>query len=379
MERVWIRFHIGVLFVNRRLLSILGVLVFLFILVSFLHWRRKQSAARVHSAAFAFPTGVVADNNGNIYVVASKQNRVLKISAERHVTVAAGNGSMGFSGDGGPADQARLALPTSIALDPAGNLFIADTGNKRIRRVDAKTHTISSVAGDRSRGDRVGAGPAPRGLYQVLSVAVDDDENLYMSGAGSLGIRRMDAITHISTRVIGAALPGDSSAAVPAAGPFWVAVDGRGAVLFSDPTRNTVSRVDVPENSAYIIAGGGVCGFAGDGGPSTAASLCFPEAIAVSRDNKLFIADTGNNRIRQVDLRTGIITTAAGNGQPGYAGDGGPAVNASLNGPMGMAVDNAGDLYIADTGNNCIRRMDARTETITTWATTRDLEQPSLK
>src|SRR6185437_564642 len=160
-------------------------------------------------------------------------------------------------------------------------------------------------------------------------------------------------------------LPGNPSAPEPSAGPFWIAVDEQGSLLFSDPSRNAVSLVNIPDNDPHVIAGSALCGFAGDGGPAIGALLCFPEALAVSKDEKLFIADTGNNRIRQVDLRTDIITTVAGDGQPSYAGDGGPAVSGHLNGPMGIALDNAGDLYIADTGNSCVRRLDAKTGRIT--------------
>jgi sugar lactone lactonase YvrE len=367
------------LFVGRRLLSICVALAFLFIVLTLTHRHRYIGKAILtnhpNEETTSFLTGIAVDDDGNIYVAAQKQNRILKISAARHVMPFAGDGRMDFGGDGGPANQASLASPVSIALDSADNLFIADTGNNRIRRVDAKTHTITTVAGNGSFGSGDGVSATATGFYQPISIAVDADGNLYVGGVTfTPGIRRVDAITRISAKIIGGSLPGNPSAPEPSAGPFWLTVDEHGSLLFSDPSRNAVSMINVPGNDPHVIAGSALCGFAGDGGPAIGALLCFPEALAVSRDKRLFIADTGNNRIRQVDLRTGIITTVAGDGQPSYGGDGGPAVDGRLKGPMGIALDNKGDLYIADTGNNCIRRLDVKTQRITTWATARNLE-----
>ena len=337
-----------------------------------------DSTAESYSSILASPGALAADSNGNIYVDEQQQNRILKTSASRRVTAVAGNGRRGFSGDGGPADQASMASPTSIALDSAGNLFIADTGNSRIRRVDAKTHIITTVPGNSFQDEwntRIAKYTATSpGTYPPISIAVDGDENLYIGGVDGVGILRVDPITHSSTVIVGTGFPGYPLAPNPSARPSWLAVDERGTLLFSDPYRNAVSLVNAPENDVHRVAGSAVCGFAGDGGPAIGALLCFPKAIALSRNNKLFISDTGNNRIRQVDLSTGIITTVAGNGQVGYAGDGGLATNASLNVPMGIAADGEGDLYIADTGNNCIRRVDAKSGVITTWATARNLK-----
>jgi sugar lactone lactonase YvrE len=147
--------------------------------------------------------------------------------------------------------------------------------------------------------------------------------------------------------------------------------------MFSDPSRNTVSQINAADNDAHTIAGSAVCSFAGDGEPASHGLLCFPEALFVNRDRELFIADTGNNRIRRIDLRTGIIVTVAGNGQLGDSGDGGPAVQGSLSGPMGVTVDNIGNIYVADSGNHSIRRVDAKTGIITTLATENALELAS--
>lgn len=372
---------------SRQRWSILAILAFLFIgaALVLVHNQREatrgnslDSTADISSSILASPGALAADSNGNIYVNEQKQNRILKISASRHVTIVAGIGRRGFSGDGGPADQASLASPTSIALDSAGNLFIADTGNRRIRRIDAKTHTITTVPGNSFQNEwntRIAKYTATSpGTYPPISIAVDGDENLYIGGVDGVGILRVDPVSHSSTVIVGVGLPGYPLAPYPSARPSWLAVDEHGTLLFSDPYRNAVSLINTPENDVRRVAGGAVCGFSGDGGPAIGALLCFPKTLAVSRDKKLFISDTGNNRIRQVDLSTGIITTAAGNGQIGDAGDGGPAMNASLNDPMGIAVDGNGDLYIADTGNNCIRRVDRRTGVITAWAMSGNLK-----
>jgi sugar lactone lactonase YvrE len=363
---------------KRRILSSLTISALLICCVAIIYRHRQgREVARVnypHDGMKSFPTAIVADRDGNIYLAAQGENRVLKFSIARHAVVVAGNGRMGFSGDGGPADEASMASPVSIALDTAGNLFIADTGNNRIRRVDAETNTITTVAGDGSMGSRVDSIATSTGLYQPISIAVDSDGNTYIGGTNSVGIRRVDAITRISSKIIGSGMPGEPWINSPATGPFWIAIGEHGSLFFSDPSRNNVSMVTAPEGDVRPIAGSAVCGFAGDGGPSIGALLCFPESLSVNGNRELFIADTGNNRIRRIDLSTGIITSVAGNGHPGYAGDGGVAVNASLNGPMGVTIDRNGYVYIADTGNNCIRRLDTRTGLITTWAGPRDLE-----
>jgi streptogramin lyase len=383
---IWIRSHFKVARMSRRqLLYALAVLTLSAIVVALFYWRPAQHArmsgvsvgrtAASHSQSGTFLTGIAADTNGNIYVVAHKQDRILEVSAAHDVTIVAGSGSRGFGGDGGPANQASLDSPTSIALDPAGNLFIADTGNNRIRYVDAKTHIITTVAGNGISGAALGKSATSSALYQPRSVTVDTDGNLYIGTTD--GIRRVDAISHVMTWVLGDGYQGISPALVHAGGPYLVAAGEHGILFFSAPNRNTVSLFPYPENDIHVMAGNSVCGFDGDGGPASGASLCFPEALSVRGGQELFIADTGNNAVRRVDLNTGVITTVAGNGQAGYVGDGGLAINARLNGPMAITVDRRGYLYIADTGNHCIRLLDRQTGIITTSVTDRDLQLTS--
>ena len=260
-----------------------------------------------------------------------------------------------------------------IALDSDRNLFIADTANNRIRRVDAKTGKITTVAGNGKMGGGTGGQATSSGIYEPVSVAVDRDGNLYIGGTTSIGIRRVDAISGIVSKALGADLPGTPLSAEPATGPYWVAIGMGGGVFFSDPSRNTASWLDASTGETHPVAGSAQCGFSGDDSSTTGSLLCFPEGLALSNDKQLYIADTGNNRIRRVDLETGVVTTVAGNGQADDSGDRGKAIQASLNGPMAVAVDGKGNLYIADTGNDCIRRVDADSGIITTWITGRDL------
>jgi sugar lactone lactonase YvrE len=219
------------------------------------------------------------------------------------ITTVAGNGIPGYSGDGGPATSASLSGPSGVVVDATGNLLIADSSNYRIRRVDASTGIITTVAGNGIRGFSGDGGPATSASLSPIGVAVDATGNLFIADTGNHRIRRVDESTGIIT----------------------------------------------------TVAGNGIRGFSGDGGPATSASLNYPTGVAVDGSGNLFIADAANNRIRWVDASTGIITTVAGNGMPDYSGDGGPATSASLNGPSGVVVDAAGNLFIADNDNKRIR------------------------
>ncbi len=367
---------------NRRNLFLVATAALLCVgIYSSFHWRRlghggRHRAERTSASnqpAHLGLSGIAADADGNIYVSARNLNQVLEVSADRQARVAAGSGSAGFAGDGASALTANLAQPMGIALDSDRNLFIADTANNRIRRVDAKTGKITTVAGNGKMGGGTGGQATSSGIYEPVSVAVDRDGNLYIGGTTSIGIRRVDAISGIVSKALGADLPGTPLSAEPATGPYWVAIGMGGGVFFSDPSRNTVSWLDASTGETHPVAGSAQCGFSGDDSSTTGSLLCFPEGLALSNDKQLYIADTGNNRIRRVDLETGVVTTVAGNGQADDSGDRGKAIQASLNGPMAVAVDGKGNLYIADTGNDCIRRVDADSGIITTWITGRDL------
>ena len=233
-------------------------------------------------------------------------------------TAVAGNGTFGFSGDGGLATDAQIANSTwTVTIDNSGNLFIADQGNHRIRRVDASTGYITTVAGDGSS-----------------SFSVDD----------------------------GLTLATDASIS----NPYGVVVDNAGNLFFADFINDRIRRVDAITDIITTVVGTGTPGSSGDAGPASLAQLNSPAGIAMDSAGNLFIADSANNRIRRVDASTGNITTVAGNGGIGFSGDGGLATNASFFFPYGVAVDSNGNLFIADTFNKRIRRVDGSTGVITT-------------
>ena len=298
------------------------------------------------------------DGAGNVYIADEGNDRIRKVDSAGVITTVAGTGVRGSSGDGGPAVDARLWSPSSVAVDGAGNLFFADSGNDRIRKVGA-AGTITTVAGTGEFGD---GGPAVNArLYRPSDVAVDGAGNVFIADSFNDRIRKVDATGTIST-VAGTGrigFGGDGGPAVNARlyRPSGVAVDGVGNVFIADSFNDRIRKVDA-SGTISTVAGTGRSGFGRGGGPAVQARLSRPSGVAVDGAGNLFIADSGNNRIRKVDA-TGTISTVAGTGRTGFGGDGGPAVNARLSRPSGVAVDGAGNLFIADSGNDRIRKVDS--------------------
>ena len=315
------------------------------------------------TSAWVFdPIGVAADTSGNFYIAEAGSFRVRKVNSARVISTLAGNGSLGFSGDGGPATSAALNPPRNgyqgIAVDGAGNVYIADHNNNRVRKVDS-AGIISTVAGSGlpiSGGD--GGAATRAGLAGPSGVAVDSAGNLYIAELTGARVRKVTTAGTISTVAGSGALgfAGDGGPATSAAffAPIAVTVDGAGNLYIADTTAARIRKV----NAAGIIttvAGNGTHGSsAGDGGPATSAALD-PLGMAVDSAGNLFVAEQ-NNRIRKVDT-AGIISTIAGNGNVGFSGDGGPAIRAELWSPADVTLDASGNLYIADTNNSRIRRI----------------------
>ena len=316
-------------------------------------------------AQLSLPFSVAADGAGNIYIAGN--DRIRKVDAVGNISTFAGIGIRGYIGDGGPATAARLNAPQGVAADAAGNVYIADTGNNRIRRVDA-AGVIATVAGTGIRGYSGDSGPAVSAyLHYPAGVAADSEGNIYIADTENHRIRKVGAEGNIST-VAGSAgfgLSGDGGPATAAefVFPADVAVDSAGNLYIADTENHRIRRVDA---RGYIatFAGAEAYGFSGDGGPSNLARLNFPQDAAVDGVGNVYIADTFNHRIRKVDAN-GYIATFAGTGIPGYSGNGGPAAEAQLNIPEGVAVDGIGNVYIADTGNNRIRKVGADGNTST--------------
>ena len=318
------------------------------------------------AARLRHPQGVALDGSGNLFIADSYNHRIRRVDASGNITTVAGTGERGYSGDGGPAVRAKLFTPASIAVDNAGNLFIADSDNYRIRRVDA-SGTITTVAGTGEYVYSGDGGPAIQaGLRFPQGVAVDGAGNLYIADTWNHRIRRVDASGTITT-VAGTkerGYSGDGGPAIQAQldAPDKIEVDSDGSFYISVGHR--VRRVD-PSGTITTVAGTGQEGHSGDGGPAVQALLRFPRGLAVDGDGNLFIGEWWDGHIRRVDS-SGIITTIAGGGS---GGDGGPAVEARLNRPSKVTFDRAGSLFIADSSSHRVRRVDA-TGTITTVAGT---------
>jgi len=287
----------------------------------------------------------------------------------------AGNGTKGYTGDGGPALSAELWWPSGEAMDAAGNLYFADIVNSRIRKVDAATGIITSIAGNGGVGYGGDGGPATNAEFSSLQgVSFDAAGNLYIADEGNNRVRKINATTGIITTVAGngtAGFSGDGGLATNAEldGPDAVVSDAAGDLFFSDLQNNRVRRVDAATGIITTVAGNGGVRFSGDGGAATSATLWSPYGVGLDGAGNLYIMDNGNNRLRKVTKTTGIISTVAGNGAQGFGGDGGPATSATLNAPGGdVAVDSAGDIYFEDSGNNRVRRVDGTTGIITTLA-----------
>jgi uncharacterized protein YjiK len=286
------------------------------------------------------------------------------------ITTASGNGTGGFSGDGGPATAAELDLPYGVAVDASGNLFIADAGNNRIREVNASTGAISTVAGNGTGGFSGDGGAATAAeIDEPFGVAVDANGNLFIADAENNRIREVNLSTGtIATVAGGGSTLGDGGPATLAmlSTPYAVAVDGAGHLFIGDAGNNRIREVALATGTITTVAGNGTGGFSGDGGQATAAEINFPEGIALDTGGDLFIADEGNARVREVNASTGVITTVAGTGTEGYSGDGGPATAAMISYPRSVAVDAMGDLFISDTNNDRIRVVNPFSGVITT-------------
>ncbi len=325
------------------------------------------------SAELNGPHGIAVDGAGNLYVADTYNQVIREVTVAGVISTVAGNGSYGYSGDAGAATSASLKLPFGVAVDAAGDLYIADTYNSVIREVTAANGFINTVAGTGTfgySGDNSVATSAE--LNAPFGVTVDGAGNLYIADGQNSVIREVTAATGVINTVAGNGSAGYSGDSGPATGaslylPFGIAVDGAGNLYIAD-TENSVIRMVTATGLIGTVVGGGSAGYVGDGGVATGADLNFPQAIAVDGGGNLYIADTNNRVIRKVAAATGIISTVAGTGSYGYSGDGGPATSAGLSDPYGIAVDAAGNLYIADTYNEVIRKVTIATGVISTVA-----------
>ena len=322
------------------------------------------------SASLESPSGVAVDGDGNVFI-SSRSDRVRKVAVgSGTIATVAGNGVSGFAGDGGLATAARLSDPQGITLDAAGNLYIADTFNWRVRRVDQATQIITTVAGEGTSGFSGDGGLATAAqLDQPSGVAVDAAGNLYIADRANHRIRRVDASTSVITTIAGSGatgvgnggFSGDGGAATSARMdlPADVAVDASGNLFVVEEGNSVVRRIDGSTGVITTVAGTGVAGFSGDGGAATSAHLgARPRGLALDGDGNLLISDGFNHRIRMVDAASGIITTVAGTGTAGFSGDGGPATSATIDQPDHVAVDLSGNVLVVDQANHRVRLIE---------------------
>lgn len=311
------------------------------------------------SALLSDPRGLAVGPDGSLYIADSWTHTVRRVSPAGIITTVAGVGVSGFSGDGGPAILARLNGPFGVSLGIDGSLYIADSNNHRIRKVVAPLGIVVTVAGNGTAGFAGDGGPAVLArLNFPLGVEVAGADALYIADSSNHRIRKVFADLVIST-VAGTGIAGFAGDGGPAVAarldrPAGITLDRGGSLHWTEWGNARVRRMS-PSGVVETVAGNGTTGFAGDGGPATSASLSRPFGLAISAGT-LYIADTLNRRVRAVSP-SGVIGTAAGNGEASFAGDGGRAASATLSSPQGVAVDGTGAVFIADTSNNRIRRV----------------------
>ena len=318
------------------------------------------------SASLYNPVGVAFDGTGNFYIADQQNHRIRKVATSGIITTAAGTGLFTFGGDGGAATAANLANPSGVAVDGTGNLYIADALNQRIRKVSTNG-IITTVAGTGTAGFGGDGGAATAAnLNNPVGVAVDGAGNLYIADSQNHRIRKV-ATSGIITTVAGngtTSNSGDGGLATASGFNYTagVALDGTGNLYIADQGNHRIRKV-ATNGIITTVAGNGTAGYSGDGGAATAANLANPASVVVDGTGNLYIADFGNNRIRKVST-SGIITTVAGNGSHGFSGDGGLATAAVLDNPFNVAVDGMGNLYISDSGNQRVRKVTVPSVTI---------------
>jgi len=320
------------------------------------------------TAKLKTPSGVATDRHGNVFIADQVSNTIRKVNAAGIISTVAGNDTLGYSGDNGPATLARLSNPTGVAVDKHGNVYIADQYNNVIRKVDTN-NIITTIAGNDTLGFGGDSGLAIHAmLWHPADVATDTLGNIYIVDQDNSRIRKVDTLGIITTFAgIGTAgFGGDSGLAINAKlnFPQGIAVDKYGNVYIADFYNSRIRKVDT---GGYIttVAGNGTGGYSGDDSLAVLAEIYDASAVAVDDSGNIYISDYYNDRIRKVNT-SGIITTIAGNGIQGYAGDNGPAVLAEIFWPEGVAVDSSGRVYIADYGNHVVREIKKADSTTAT-------------
>ena len=278
------------------------------------------------------------------------------------INTICGNGASGYTGDGGSALNASFN-PAGVSLDKYGNIYIADPQNYVIRKVDARTGIISTVAGNGILGYSGDGGLATQAsLSYDFQTAVDEHDNLFIAEFGNNCIRKVEKATGIITTVAGTGIygfNGDGHALSTNIQPFGIAFNKHGDLIMASDLR--IRKLDIKTGFITTIAGTGNSGFGGDGGPAKLATWSFIWNLVLDDQDNIYLTDQANYRVRKIDGKTGIITTIAGNGVMGNSGKGGEATNASFTQPTGVAVDNNGNIFIADEILSQVYEVDKKT------------------
>lgn len=298
------------------------------------------------------------------------------IADAQNIETIAGTGAGGYSGDDGPATNAQLLWPTDVAIDKDGNVYIADHENYRIRKIDKNTGIITTVIGTGVPGYSGDNGSATEArIDHPHGMTIDKYGNIFIADTYNHCIRKITKSTGIITTIAGTGFDGYSGDGGPAmeaqlSSPYGITVDTVGNIYIADRNNNCIRKVTVATGNISTIAGTGVGGFSGDEVPASEAELYHPSDVCLDKNENLYIADYRNHRIRKVDKVTGIISTIAGTGTPGFSGDTGIATGAQLNYPIGVTIDAVENIYIAEYVNHCVRKINASAGIITSIAGT---------
>ncbi|MCA9101928.1 MAG: hypothetical protein KDA63_12285 [Planctomycetales bacterium] len=329
------------------------------------HDANNGDDGRATRSNIGFPFGVEIGPDGALYVTEVTNHRVRRVDlATGTISTVAGSGRKGYAGDGGPATAAELNEPYEVRFDADGNMFFVEMQNHLVRRVDAQTGRISTVAGTGEAGFSGDGGPATAAQFDhPHSIALDEAGGLYIADIGNHRIRRVDLDSGTIETIAGndqRTLPADGQIARgnPMLGPRSLAIDGR-ELWIALREGHSVWRMNLDRGVLQRVAGTGAKGFSGDGGPALKAEFDGPKGIAVGPRGNVFVVDTENHAIRRIDVAASTITTVAGGGPDarGGDGDGGPATAARLDRPHGICVADDGTIYIGDTHNHRVRRV----------------------
>jgi sugar lactone lactonase YvrE len=314
-------------------------------------------------AQLKVPAGLTFDTKGNLYIADRGNHRVRKINKEGIITTVAGNGTAGFSGDGGPATQASLNLPSGLAVDRKGNLYISDRSNNRVRMVNSRgiIKTIAGNGNEGYHGDNMLALKAT--LDKPFGLALDKDNNLYIADRGNNRIRKIDSSGLISTVAGdgGFYFIGDNGPSYRAsiAGPTDVAVDGKGNIYIADRNNNRIRMVD-SLGMIHTIMGTGQQDYNGDSELARETNLHLPFGVSLDKNGDLLVIDRSHYRIRKLVMKGNKVTTVAGNGVKQFGGDGGPAQGANVEFPHGIDVDSKDNVIFADKAHYRIRKINTK-------------------